>query len=93
MISREDVRKLAALARIKLSPEEEETFAKDMEHILGYITQIQKVSGTVEMHGKEKTKNVLREDTNPHESGIHTEALLAEAPQREGNYIKVKKIL
>jgi aspartyl-tRNA(Asn)/glutamyl-tRNA(Gln) amidotransferase subunit C len=93
MISREDVRKLAALARIKLSPEEEETFAKDMEHILGYVTQIQKVSGTVDVKGKEKVKNVLRKDDKPHESGIHTEAILAEAPRREGNYVKVKKIL
>lgn len=37
--------------------------------------------------------NVMREDTEPHESGIYTEKLLSAAPQREGQYIKVKKIL
>lgn len=93
MISREDVQKLASLARIKLTAEEEERFAKDMESILGYVTQIQAVSGTVETKGTEKVKNVLREDTDPHESGIHTEVILHEAPQREGDYVKVKKIL
>ena len=37
--------------------------------------------------------NVMREDVNPHESGLYTEKILEQAPTREGNYIKVKKIL
>lgn len=37
--------------------------------------------------------NVMREDGEPHESGLYTEKLLSAAPQREGQYIKVKKIL
>jgi aspartyl-tRNA(Asn)/glutamyl-tRNA(Gln) amidotransferase subunit C len=93
MISKDDVKKLANLARIKLTPEEEEKFAKDMESILGYVTQIQNVSDTVDARGSEKVKNTLREDTMPHESGIHTEAILAEAPKRKGDYVQVKKIL
>lgn len=92
-ISREDVRKLAALARIKIEPEQEEKLAADMEHILEYVNATQKVSGTVESHGTEKNINALREDTSPHESGIHTEAILREAPKRKGDYIQVKKIL
>ncbi len=35
----------------------------------------------------------MREDAFPHESGIHTEALLNNAPEREGMFLKVKKIL
>ena len=35
----------------------------------------------------------MREDDNPHAGGIYTEAVLNEAPEREGDYIKVKKIL
>ncbi|MCC2630579.1 MAG: glutamyl-tRNA(Gln) and/or aspartyl-tRNA(Asn) amidotransferase subunit [Candidatus Paceibacter sp.] len=93
MISKDDVKKLANLARIKLTSEEEEKFAKDMENILGYVTQIQNVSGTVDARGTEKVKNALREDNAPHESGIHTEAILAEAPKRKGDYVQVKKIL
>jgi aspartyl-tRNA(Asn)/glutamyl-tRNA(Gln) amidotransferase subunit C len=93
MISRDDVRKLAVLARIKLSEGEEDKLAKDMRSILGYVEQIQKVSGDADTRGREVLKNVMREDAHPHESGLHTEALLTEAPRREDNYVKVKKIL
>jgi aspartyl-tRNA(Asn)/glutamyl-tRNA(Gln) amidotransferase subunit C len=92
MISKDDVKKLANLARIKLADGEEEKLVEDMGNILGYVEQIQKVSGSLPQE-KLDVRNVLREDANPHETGIHTEALLAEAPQREGEYVKVKKIL
>jgi len=39
------------------------------------------------------TSNVFREDENPNESGSQTETLLAEVPERQGDYIKVKRIL
>jgi len=93
MISQDDVKKLAALARIKLTEKEEEKFAKEIDGIVGYVAHIQKFTAGENTQGQEKVKNVLREDKNPHESGIHTETILAEAPQREGNYVKVKKIL
>jgi Asp-tRNA(Asn)/Glu-tRNA(Gln) amidotransferase C subunit len=37
--------------------------------------------------------NVYREDVVRHEPDQYTEALLAEAPDRQGRYLKVKKIL
>ena len=93
MISRQDIQKLASLSRIKLTPEEEEKFAQDMDNILGYVTAIQTASGSADTRSTEKIINALREDDHPHESGIHTDAILHEAPQRKGNYIQVKKIL
>ncbi len=47
MISTNDVKKLAALARIKLTAEEEEKLAKDMESILGYVKQIKEVAASL----------------------------------------------
>ncbi|MDO8561924.1 MAG: Asp-tRNA(Asn)/Glu-tRNA(Gln) amidotransferase subunit GatC [bacterium] len=38
-------------------------------------------------------RNVLREDENPHEGGIYTEALMKAAPARVGNRIAVKQVL
>ena len=38
-------------------------------------------------------RNVLREDSKPHETGIYTDKLLEQAPNKGNNYIKVKKIL
>jgi aspartyl-tRNA(Asn)/glutamyl-tRNA(Gln) amidotransferase subunit C len=106
-ISRDDVKKLAALARIKISPDEEENLAKDMENILAYVTQIQEFSATASEKSaasgtaksadgrreKARVRNVLRPDENPHEPSAFTEEILAEAPKRQGEYVKVKKIL
>ncbi len=93
MISRDDIKKLANLSRVKLTNEDEERFTKEVDSILGYVAQIQEFEGEGLTRGNERNKNALREDGNPHESGINTEAILAEAPQREGQYLKVKKIL
>jgi aspartyl-tRNA(Asn)/glutamyl-tRNA(Gln) amidotransferase subunit C len=94
MISNEDVKKLASLARIKVTEEEVASLAKDMENILDYVAQVQQVSGAGDSkEKKERNRNVLRDDMNPHESGAFTEEILNEAPRREGNYLKVKKIL
>ncbi len=93
MISKEDVQKLAALARIKLTSKEEEKFAKEIDKIIGYVDQIRQFKGISGGKVSGKVTNVLREDAHPHESGIHTEAILNDAPKRTEDYIQVKKIL
>ena len=94
MIRIEDVEKLARLSRIALTADEKESLRKDMDSILDYVAQVQTVSAELVLEKKAgMLRNGMREDANPHESGIFTEALLRAAPQREGNYIRVKKIL
>lgn len=94
MISKEDITKLAGLARIDLSESEKEKLAKDVSNILGYVDQIKTVAATVSNDkAAGDLRNVMREDVVVKESGMNTETLLAEAPAREGNYLKVKKIL
>ena len=92
MIERKDIEKLAALARIHVSDSEKEELREKIESVLSYVDQIQKATGNAEREVPAH-RNVMREDTNPHESGIHTETLLKEAPKRKGDYIQVKKIL
>ena len=94
-MSIEGIEKLAALSRIALSREEKEQMRSEFDDILGYIALIQKVSAGRAERARSivATMNRMREDTNPHASGIYTKALLSAAPKREGNYIKVKKIL
>ncbi|MBX4195654.1 Asp-tRNA(Asn)/Glu-tRNA(Gln) amidotransferase subunit GatC [Candidatus Parcubacteria bacterium] len=93
-MNKEEVLKLAKLARIEISSEEAESLAHEFEAILKYVGEIKgaRLKGT---GGKEKPllRNVMREDVNPHESGIYTEALLNAAPKRKGQYVSVKKIL
>jgi len=94
MVSLNEIEKLASLSRIKLTIEEKESLRKDMDAILSYVEEVKKVSSSLDSQKKAgSVRNVLREDLNPHEGGIHTEALISAAPNREGNYVKVKKIL
>ncbi len=92
MIERKDIEKLGALSRIALSEEEKDAFVSEIDAILGYVSRV-----TDAPSGSGETKNfvsdVFREDGTPHETGMYTEAILSSAPKREGNYLKVKKIL
>lgn len=94
-ISDKDIEKLGDLARIKLSPEEKETLKTDIGSILGYVSEIQEVSSDIErdMSGDNEHINIMRADEEPHESGLYSKKILENAPEREGDYIKVKKIL
>jgi aspartyl-tRNA(Asn)/glutamyl-tRNA(Gln) amidotransferase subunit C len=92
MISREDIDKLATLARIQISDSEKESLRTDIDSILAYVGQVQNLQ--VEA-GKNvpALHNVMRDDVVTHTSGEYTEDLLRLAPSREGQYVKVKKIL
>ncbi len=90
----EEVLKLAKLARIEVSAEEAESLSHEFEAILGYVGQVKGITNEeLRITNEHPLRNVMREDTNPHESGKFSEAVLKNAPDREENYIKVKKIL
>jgi len=92
MITRDEVKHLADLARIEMSEGELEQMTKEIDSILNYVGIIQNVSGDVQREIP-NLRNVMRDDVITHESGEYTEKLLANAPSREGSYLKVKKIL
>ena len=91
-----NIGKLARLSHISVSPEEEKILKDDIDSILSYIEQIQEISTdktSVTSHKIDDHHNVMREDGEPHETGIHTKALLGEVPSVKDNYIEVKKII
>lgn len=94
-VTPDDVRSFANLSRIAVSDEEAQALAKELDAIFEYISVIQKVD--VPPPGEENVHldidNVFREDEDPHEGGIYTDAFLKQAPETEGRFIKVKKIL
>lgn len=92
MISKEDIKNLANLARIEVSDSEAEGLTSQIDSILGYVGQIQNSTGDVKMDVS-KLRNVMREDIVTNNSDEYTEKLLNNAPSREGRYLKVKKIL
>ncbi len=93
-LTREDVLKLAKLARLKLSEDEIVRFQGEITSILQYVEKLQAVDlkdvkPTYQISG---LTNVTREDVIK-DYGTTTEDLLKNAPATEGGHIKVKRIL
>jgi len=86
---------LAKLARIEIGDKEAESLSHEFDAILGYVGEVKGVATVEHSNNLENVGvlNVTREDINPHETGLYTEKILGQAPAREGNYLKVKKIL
>lgn len=88
----QDLDNLSKLARITISTEEKPKMLQDIQSILGYISEINKVEGNLS-RGEDVFFNVVREDVITREPGSHTQALLEEAPEVQGDYVKVKQVL
>lgn len=92
MIKKEDIQNLAGLARIDISEDEADSLTSEIDSILDYVSQVQNISSDLTTDNL-VLKNVMRDDVVTNTEGEFTETLLSLAPQREGKYLKVKKIL
>ncbi len=94
-LSLDEVRRIAALARLQLTPEEERVFAGQLSAILEYVEQLREldVSGVEPMtHALAAGEAVpLREDEVL--PSLPAERSLAAAPAREGTCFKVPRII
>ena len=94
MATVEDVKKLAALARIRIGDAELEKFTSEFDAIVGYISQLEKLDvSKVEVGETPLLHNVMREDGEPYSAGTFTEKLAEQFPKREGNSLQVKQII
>lgn len=90
--SKIDVRALAALARLDVSEAELERLEKELPNILEFVDTIQQAQvATTERIPV--LRNVMREDGEPHESGMYTDAVLAQAPAVQANRLVVKQVV
>ena len=92
-ISADDVRKVAKLARLNLPDDKIATYTGQLESILGYVSQLEEVdtTGVPETTRAVEVTNVTRQDgVNP--TPVREE-ILNQAPQREGDFFRVPKIL
>lgn len=94
-LSLDEVRRVAALARLKLSAEEELLFAGQLSAILDHVRELEAldVSGVPPMtHALAEGEAVaLRPDVLV--AGLAPEEALANAPAREGTCFKVPRII
>ncbi len=92
-ISSDDVRKVAQLARLDLPEAKIATYTGQLERILDYVAQLEKVDteGVPPTTRAVEVVNVTRDDRVV-PTPVRDE-LLDLAPQREGDFFRVPKIL
>ncbi len=93
MARTDEVRKLAALARLSLSEAQVDAFAKEFEAIIGYVGQLETLDLPTAAEQVPTHRNVMREDAAPHAAGRYTEKITAQFPARDGDYLSVKQII
>ncbi len=92
-ITPEEVKRVATLARLQLSPEEEELLTEQLDKILQYMAKLDRLdTDKVEplAHAVDIV-NAFREDKITNQP--NTKDLLANTPAREKNFFKVPKII
>ena len=92
-ISLEQVRHVSRLARLELAPDEERRLQIDMSEMLGYVDKLNEL----ETDMVEPTAQVGESGTPVREDVVTNhpaaDAMLANAPAREGFFFKVPKII
>ena len=92
-ISPDDVRKVAKLARLELDEAKIATYAHQLERILDYVSHME----TVDTEGVPPTTRAVEVVNVTRADGVDTtevrEELLNLAPQREGDFFRVPRIL
>ena len=88
------VHSIAALARLKIEPKDEARYASELDAILGYVAQLQELDvASIEptSHVTEGTRPPLR----PDEVCVFEarEEALKQAPERDGDYFKVPRVV
>lgn len=93
MLSKEEVEKVAKLARIELRAGEIEKFQKDLSEILDYVEELKSVDteGLEIVSSVTGLENIERQDKAVMVE--YQEKIMENAPERKDRYYKVKSIL
>ncbi len=92
-ITKEEVGRVAALARLSLQGEEKDLYAKQLDQILSYIEKLNELNtdGVEPTSHSMPIKNPMREDIV--KESLSQEAALSNAPDKEQGCFKVPKII
>ena len=95
MITKEEVKHIAKLARLGLTSEEIEKLQKELSSILDYIEKLKEVdiSGVEPTSHSIEMENVMREDEEKGKLKTKNKKLLELVPETKDGYLKVKSIL
>ena len=92
MITKDDVKHVAKLARLTLTEEEIDKYSEQLGNILKYVEQMNEVdtTGIEPMPHAIPLTNVMREDVVKYEQ--NKEELMKNAPYEEDGFFRVPKI-
>ncbi len=92
-ISKEEVEKIAHLARIELDEEQKSVMSGQLSNILDYIDKLKDVDvdGVAPSSGAAFIENVLREDKTQPSPG--PDVTLANAPERDDDFYLVPRVV
>ena len=93
-IDRDTVRHIAALAHLRVDPAEEERYVRELQAILTYVEQLQ----ALDVSGIEPTSTVIAgappklrpDEVEPCDV---RDDVLDQAPDREGDYFRVPRVV
>jgi aspartyl-tRNA(Asn)/glutamyl-tRNA(Gln) amidotransferase subunit C len=97
IISKEDVEKVAKLARIDLTDQEKERFSKELSDVLDNFKELSQldlaVVGTKNSSFLDVEKNQVRDDRVVECSEEEKEDILKQFPKRKDDYLEVEAVL
>ncbi|MEL6922403.1 MAG: Asp-tRNA(Asn)/Glu-tRNA(Gln) amidotransferase subunit GatC [Bacteroidota bacterium] len=92
-VDKELISRLEHLARLELSAEEKQRIQHDLNEILKMVEKLNELDtdGVAPLVYLSEAENVAREDEVRHQ--VDRAAALKNAPQQDGTYIKVPKVI
>ncbi|MDR0486500.1 MAG: Asp-tRNA(Asn)/Glu-tRNA(Gln) amidotransferase subunit GatC [Elusimicrobiota bacterium] len=94
-MTKEELETTAFLARIAIGEDEKDKYLKDLNQMMSYIEVLQEpdVSSLKPTTHVTKLRNVWRDDIVKPSPKETVESLLNAAPDKEGNFYKIKKVI
>lgn len=91
-LTQSEVEHIAQLARLEFSKTEKEKYSDELSAIINYVDELDKASvdDVASIEQISGLSNIAREDQV--EPSLSTEKVLQNAPEKESNFIKVKKV-
>jgi aspartyl-tRNA(Asn)/glutamyl-tRNA(Gln) amidotransferase subunit C len=98
MLTDQEIKHIAKLARIELSEAEEQKLKKDLTSVLGYIDKLSEVdtSSVEPLYQVTGLTNAFRPDEHRKDFEMSeklNELLIGQAPSKQGRFVKVKSVL
>ena len=95
MLSKDDVKNIASLARVGIEDKEIEDYQKNLSAILDYFKELEELNtDNVEPIGHITGRSdVSRKDERGEPDEKEREDILNNSPERKNNYVKVKSVL